>query len=300
MLNHSELLSIGGDSRQIHLINHLLSKGYMVSSFGLESELLSPKCNLINNYKEALEGHKVIIGPTPFSKDGKQINTLKNDIIIYINELKSYLTPEHLVIGGSIPGLLSESLSKKNIPYIDLLEDNSVAIANAVSTAEGAIAKAITKSPINLNNAKCLLLGYGRCGKVLAGKLTGLGADVFITTRNKENNSLAASFGFSLLDYAHLKNEIKTFDFIFNTVPEQILSAEYLSLLNGDVTVIDIASAPGGLDYDYVNKNKINAYLYLGIPGKISPKSSGMILANAITEYLKERSEKVEKRSFSP
>lgn len=290
-MNEIRILNIGGDSRQIHLINYLIAYGYNVSSSALYSELLSDKCNLLNNYKDALQTHHIILGPTPFSKDGKQINTLKNDIIIYINELKSLLTPEHLIIGGSIPSILSEALAKKNIPYIDLLQNDSVAIENAVSTAEGAIAKAITQSPINVNSSNCLVVGYGKCGKVIANKLSGLGAKVNITTRSSQNNAIAKSNGFTLVNPSDLIMKINTFEFIFNTVPDKILTSEYLSLLNPDVTIIDIASAPGGLDYDYINTTKINAFLYLGIPGKISPKSSGIILANAIIDYLNERSD---------
>lgn len=216
---------------------------------------------------------------------------MKNDIIIYINELKSYLTPEHLIIGGSLPAILTEALDKKGISYIDLLRNNAAAIENAVSTAEGAIAKAIMKSTINLNNSRCLILGYGRCGKIMAQKISGLGADIFIASTNKENRALAKSYGFSLCDYTSLRESMETFDFIFNTVPEQILTEDYLSRINPDVTIIDIASAPGGLDYDYVTQHQINAYLYLGIPGKVSPKSSGIILAETVIEFLKERSE---------
>lgn len=285
------VLNIGGDARQVHLINHLIDTGYRVSSFGLYSPLLSDKCTLIDNYKDALQTHNIVICPTPFSKDGKQLTTLKNDIIIYINELRSYLSTEHLIIGGNLPDILKDLLDKKKISYIDLMSNDAVAIENSVSTAEGAIAKAITSSPINMNCSNCLVIGYGRCGKVLAKKLAGLGANVYILTRSKENNATAISYGYKILKNDMFKNEMHKFEFIFNTVPSLILTAEFLEAVNSDVTIIDIASAPGGLDYDYVQQNKINAFLYSGIPGKISPKSSGIILANAITDLLNERSD---------
>lgn len=290
-MQKGKILNIGGDSRQVYLINHLLENGFDVSSSGLFSELLSKECLQIDNYKEALQSHEIILCPTPFSKDGKQINTIKNDIIIFINELKSLLTPEHLIIGGNIPVNFTDALNKKNIHYLDLLNKDAVAIENAVSTAEGAIAKAIMQSPINLNLSNCLIIGFGRCGKVLAHKLSGLGAKVSITTRSKDNNAIATSYGYTQLSYTDLEENISSYDFIFNTAPALVLTSKALSVLNPDVTIIDIASVPGGLDYDYVNKAKVNAYLYLGIPGKISPKSSGIILANAIIDYLNERSD---------
>lgn len=290
-MNKLNILNIGGDARQIHLVNSLISRGQNVSSFGLYSDLLSKKCKLIDNYKDALQTHNIVIGPTPFSKDGKQINTFKNDIIIYINELRSHLTTNHILIGGSIPSVLTDTLRKKKIPFYDLISDNSVAIKNAISTAEGAIAKAINLGPINIGNSNCLVIGYGRCGKVIAPKLSGLGANVFISARRKENIATAFSYGYKLQSLETLKDHIHKYDFIFNTVPSKVLTAQHLSEVNPDVTIIDIASAPGGLDYDFVQENKINAFLYLGIPGKVASKSSGIILADAIIDYLYERSD---------
>ncbi|OJT71237.1 dihydrofolate reductase, partial [Clostridioides difficile] len=48
-----------------------------------------------------------------------------------------------------------------------------------------------------------------------------------------------------------------------------------------EVTIIDIASSPGGVDYSVVKEAGINATLCLGLPGKYSPKTSGEILVNA-------------------
>lgn len=56
-----------------------------------------------------------------------------------------------------------------------------------------------------------------------------------------------------------------------------------------EVTIIDIASSPGGVDYSVVKEVGINATLCLGLPGKYSPKTSGEILVNAIENIINER-----------
>jgi dipicolinate synthase subunit A len=57
------------------------------------------------------------------------------------------------------------------------------------------------------------------------------------------------------------------------------------------VTIIDISSAPGGVDFEYAKHLKLNAKLYLGIPGKIAPRASADILVSEVNTLLKERSD---------
>ncbi|OJT91053.1 dihydrofolate reductase, partial [Clostridioides difficile] len=65
------------------------------------------------------------------------------------------------------------------------------------------------------------------------------------------------------------------------------LTKERLEKVSQEVTIIDIASSPGGVDYSVVKEAGINATLCLGLPGKYSPKTSGEILVNAIRKYYK-------------
>ncbi len=52
--------------------------------------------------------------------------------------------------------------------------------------------------------------------------------------------------------------------------------------------MIDIASAPGGIDYAYCAQNGMNAKLCGGLPAKYSPKSAAEILLKVIESNLKE------------
>lgn len=51
-------------------------------------------------------------------------------------------------------------------------------------TAEGAVAEAISLSPVNLYRSRCLVTGYGRCAAILADRLKGMGARVTVAGRN--------------------------------------------------------------------------------------------------------------------
>ena len=79
---------------------------------------------------------------------------------------------------------------------------------------EGAIMEAIKMQPINLHKSRCLVLGYGRCAKVLAAKLKGMDAQVTVCARNKTARSLAKSFGLEVMDFTELKRRICQYDHI--------------------------------------------------------------------------------------
>lgn len=290
---------IGGDLRQTYLASLLEKSGYKIITFGLNKNIPNFNLSFTNSFEQAIASSKTIIAPIPFSRDKKYITDLGNDVLVKNNELSveiflSCLKPEHYLIGGNIPKEAIETCHKKNIPYFDLIKNEEIATLNAIATAEGSIAEAIYKSNINLHQSKGLVLGYGKCGKVLAAKLHGLGVKVTVCARKKSALSEAYTNGFSIMELNKLEFTIKDFDYIFNTIPTIILDKKLLLSLSSETTIIDIASSPGGVDYDTAKELKLKAYSCLGIPGKISPKSSAEILAKAIIPILKERTDYID------
>lgn len=76
------------------------------------------------------------------------------------------------------------------------------------------------------------------------------------------------------------------FSYIFNTVPAPVLGAQRLSYIRQDAVLIDIASAPGGIDYAYCAQKGMNAKLCGGLPAKYAPKSAAKLLYHIIESYL--------------
>ena len=52
-----------------------------------------------------------------------------------------------------------------------------------------------------------------------------------------------------------------------------------------DAYILDLASAPGGCDFECAIEYGIRADLILGIPGKYAPKESAYILDRAIERF---------------
>lgn len=283
---------IGGDLRQIYMADLLIKKDFNIVTYGLDKKNLEGKgldipWKKAKSLKNVINTGNIIIGPIPVTRDHSLIYTKEGKKDLKIATLTEELHKGQIFIGGNIPSSVSSACVEKEIPYYDLMKNNEVAILNSIATAEGTIKEAIRHSTINLHNSRCLILGYGRCAKVLAKKLSGLDAKVTICARKSEDLSSAVSFGYYGILLSNLKEYISDFDYIINTIPSVVLTKELLMLVSSDATIIDIASAPGGLDYDYVKEKNLNARLCLGLPGKIAPKASANILVDAIFKIIK-------------
>ena len=96
--------------------------------------------------------------------------------------------------------------------------------------------------------------------------------------------------GFNTAALSDLSQTIGDYSFIFNTIPALVLNEELIRLMNPEVTIIDIASAPGGVDFEFCKKQRIRAKLCPGLPGIYAPETSGEILFEAIVKCLAKRS----------
>lgn len=204
----------------------------------------------------------------------------------YIEENRAKFQRGQTVFGCQIPvGEIAES-EAKGIHVIDYMKAEGVADRNAVATAEGAIAEALQEGCTSIQGSKCLVVGYGTCGTVLASKLGQWKAYVTVMERKEKKREMARSFGYDAVSFDESKQHMGQYDFVFNTVPAPVLTNEFLMEVKPDVTVIDIASKPGGVDFEYCRKKGICAKLCLGLPGKYAPKSAAGILMEVIKKTI--------------
>lgn len=280
----------GGDKRQVYMAQSLLNKGYSVYTYGLKDKLVHKNHTMVSGLEELIKICKLLIGPIPFTKDLESISSNSSDQTSS-KTIAQKLTKEHMLVAGVIPSDIQDMCKSKGIFCYDLMQSDKVAILNAIATAEGTILEAIKSSDRNLHGSKCLVLGYGRCGKVLAAKLKGLDAIVTVAARSEDTIAHAQALGFSTVNLKHIKSILPGFNFIFNTIPSLILDQEHLKHVDQDVIIIDIASDPGGVDFEYALNHGIYAKLCLGLPGKVAPRTSADILVTEIEALMKERSD---------
>ena len=226
---------------------------------------------------------KCIICPTPFSKDNVNITgtDIRCEEIIDMCKGKT-------LFAGAIQNDTRKLLENEKIEYYDLMEYDDLAILNAIPTAEGAIKVAIEKTDITLCNSNALVLGFGRIGKVLCKMLSGIGANVYCEARKEKDLAQIRAMGYNDVDLNKLEYYLPKADYIFNTAPYMMLDKNRLDLVKEDVCIIDLASSPGGVDFEYARTKNINASLELALPAKWAPKSSAMYFKEKIDRIIQE------------
>lgn len=280
----------GGDLRQVYLAEAFLKKGYRVFTYRTAEPIEHENCIELHTLKDLFDQCNVVIGPIPLTKDLVSVASSSTPDL-NTTSLSNLLTKDHILIGGIIPDQVVDVCTSKGIPFYDYMKDEKLTILNAIATAEGTIMEAIKSSDRNLHGSTCLILGYGRCAKILAGKLKALDAKVIIAARSEDALAYAEAAGYQAVPLKNMKKFIPSCHFIFNTIPALVLDKSCLAHADPKVTIIDIASAPGGVDFEYALKHNLNAKLCLGLPGKVSPRSSAEILLTGIDAFMKERSD---------
>lgn len=277
---------VGGDLRQVYMGRILAEKGFQVMTYGLEQELLEEGCQAAGSLWELMDCSEIILAPVPFTKNKASVFAKRCLEDLDIKLFMRYLKKEHQFFAGNITAEMAEACEKAGAFYYDFMKNQELVMFNAIATAEGTISEVIKKHPVNLHQGKVILLGYGTCGKILAQKLKGISAEVTVCARSGAARMEAAAFGHRAIAFTQLKEEIKTAEFIINTVPAQVLNREVLARVKKDAIIIDIASMPGGADMEAVQEFGIHEEHCLGLPGKYAPKSSAEFLVDII---LKER-----------
>lgn len=275
---------IGGDLRQVFLAELLSRKGYRVVGYGLDISEYKQKLNIrmADTLKEAICSARKVLGPIPLTKDQVGISGKVKKEDLTLDHLKEYLDETKSFYAGSIPKEILEFGAANQVAMCDFMKNEELAVFNSIATAEGAIGEALVRHPVNLHKSSCLILGFGKCGVTLAHKLNGMSAKVTICVRKRGIHALADAYGYQCMTFQELGESLGRFDYIFNTVPKLVLDRELLSCVNSQCLIIDIASAPGGVDFEAAKELGINAHLCLGLPGRYAPKSSAKALLKMV------------------
>lgn len=275
---------IGGDRRQIALAESIASDGYTVYAAGFDSIEFKNDVRK-TDVKQLAARCPAVVLPIPVTTDGKKLNVVYSDKEIPLDDNFARLMRNKQVFGGMMGKLLQTSEVWDTIDTYDYNLREEFAVANSISTAEGALEIAMRESPCTLNGSRCLVVGFGRIGKTLAWMLRGLGAKVTASARKQKDLAWIDLYGYTPVKTEELNG---TYDFIFNTVPAMIFNKRLLLKLSSSCILIDLSSAPGGVDYEAAEKFGIKAIHALSLPGKVAPKSAGEIIKNTIYNMLEE------------
>ncbi len=281
------LAVIGGDEREIYLISELLNQGAYIVGVGFENAPPITGMTLAPSLEEAVGQVDALIFPM-FGTDERGVVKAKysdSSIVLSKKVLESISTHVPLIIGFARPALksIAENLG---IQLVETISLNELAILNSIPSAEGAIQMAMEATKITIHGSQSFVIGLGRCGWTLSRMLQGIGAHVTGVARKPSDLARAAEMGLQAVHFADLEDEIGHAEIIFNTVPQPILNRIMLEKVARDAVIVDLASIPGGTDFEYAQMLGIKALLAPGLPGIVAPRTAGRILAQVYPQLI--------------
>lgn len=278
---------IGGDRRDIYLMQELIKLGAAVTAVGFSPCPELSQVRLVDKLETAFNKAQVLVFPMGGTDLEGNIKTLDQDFILRLSPEIAAAIPEGvLMIIGFARDFVKEWAQKYRWKMIEIAEMDMVAIMNSIPSAEGVLQIAMEKLPITIHDSSSFVLGFGRLGKTLARMLKGIGANTTVVARKRADLSRIFEMGYRPLHCSEMHQLISEADVIFNTVPVLILDEKLLSLLRKDTLILDIASAPGGTDFTAAKRLGLNAILAPSLPGIAAPKTSGKILAQVIPQLI--------------
>ncbi len=182
--------------------------------------------------------------------------------------------------GGLNPEFLSYCAERSAKVY-DFFDNEELTVKNAWLTAEGALEIILRKTESAIFETRVLILGWGRVARACAGILKCVGAKINIAARTSHARKDAFNMGFEAAPFID-KKALAGADVIINTVPDRVLEREHLELVKKDALIIDLASAPYGVDFRAAEELGLTALLAPGLPGKTAPKTAGRLIAEEI------------------
>lgn len=170
----------------------------------------------------------------------------------------------------------------KGLDWVDLWKDEQLQLENAWLTAEGAICAAMQAGQAVLKDCHCLVIGWGRIGKVLTAMLVGMNARVTVASRSEKGRNGAAVRGAECVSTYRLAENLRGKQIIFSTPPQRVLEAEQLKYADPDAMIIDLSSAPFGVDIEAARSLKLRAWREPRLPGRYCPFSAAKAILQAI------------------
>ncbi len=271
---------IGGDRRQAELARLIAQDGTPVLTYGLECWKPVGAVTLA----QAVTADVVIL-PLPLCK-GEGVLNCEEDPVPTL-ELFRRLRPGQRILAGKVKPQQYQEASACGLTLEDYFLREELTVANAAATAEAVIQVAMENLDRTLLGMDCLVLGFGRIGKLLSYRLHGLGAHVTATARKPKDLAWVRAYGWNAAETGSLDGKLGAFGLVFNTIPSRVLDEELLSQLPKECLCIDLASQQG-IDATAAERLGLRHIWARSLPGRLVPNTAAAVIRDAINYILLE------------
>ncbi len=289
----SAIAVLGGDRRMAEAAAGLAALGARVWVTHLPGDAAPPGCIRCGSPDEALSGAGVVLLPVQAVEPDGRLHTEGALPALYIRpEALDRLAPGAVIFAGLASETLRTAAADRKRTLVEYRDRDDFAIYNSVPSAEGALQMAMEASPLCLFDSQSLVVGFGRTGVTMAQMLRGIGAHVTVAAQRETELARIYACGYRPLALANLTGGMAETDFVFNTVPALVVTRSALARAPRHQVIVDLASAPGGVDFTAAEQFGIKALLAPGLPGKVAPVTAGRIVATLVVRYLSHREER--------
>ena len=244
---------IGGDLRQRALARLLREDGHTVHIAGLEGEGLEPE-----PLGPGLALAHCVILPLPVAVGESFVHTPLSAARLPLAQVLDCLRPGQLVCGGMISPAVAAEMTRRGLRWADYY-------------------------------AREECMGFGRVGKLTAHRMGALGAKVTVSAQSYEDLAWAAAYGYETDRLEDLAWELGGFDLVVNTIPAPVLDERRLRWVAPGAFLLDLASAPGGIDRAAAQRRNLQVLQAPGLPGRVAPVTAAAAIRDAVYHILWEQ-----------
>lgn len=277
---------LGGDDRQTYLAELLAARGWQVRVYGTYADVTGvERCR---DAVTAVRGADAVIFPMPAVKGGIYLNE-KSDAETAFRDILDAVDEDGVVFAGRTDTAFAAACRERGLRFIDYYESEPLTVKNAWLTAEGALFIYMSEKKVSVMGSKILVLGSGRVAKCVSGAFAALGARVTVMARNSGELAWAQLLGRDTRDISDASARNREFasgyDAIVNTIPVAFITGCSLNVIPDETLIIDLASAPYGVDVTEAARCGKNAHRATSLPGKYAPESAARIISEVIAAH---------------
>lgn len=275
------ILVCGGDERSAILARLLQEGGHEVLCFCLDKAELPDGCRSVDAPVKA----DAVILPVPAEDSRGLLNAPFGTHPCRVEHIFDCAGSGAILIGGRISVQIQAAAEQRGMAVHDYMRCPEFTVKNAAVTAEGAVSELMKQTKTALCDMRVLVVGWGRIGKLLINKLTALCPAVCLMSKSSEARALASALGCTSLAPDCPPELLGGFDAVINTAPAQVIPD--LRAFKDSCILLELASAPGGIDEKAANDLGLDLAILHGLPGRYAPESAAKAMFSAVSDILK-------------
>ena len=260
------LIAFGGDERMCGALLAAEHAGWETLHIELETDIPAE-----------MPGAQAVMLPWPRSFREEQLVSQRESLTR--ERVLALIPPCRAILAG---GDVKDEELPQAAQIIRPERDEGFLRKNARLTAEGALATVMRVKKRALIGETALVTGYGRIGQEMAARLCAMGMFVIVCARNENQMRMAHAAGAHPVPLAQIGRGCRQADVIINTIPAHVLSTEVLEAMPRDTPIIELASAPYGLEMQEAVRLGLQVCVESGLPGRYAPLDAGQALFDAM------------------